>query len=252
MNSFQKALSLGFRLVKIGVGNPRRLSHVLGTALYATDEVIDRSRDLLRIPSTDINDLLPAAGNPGEIKLAIFPKTYASISFLESVALILLMKRAEAKRIFEFGTYKGFSITQLALNLPPETEIYTLDLPEGPIRTHFAIADPEDAIIAVEQGKGTLVPATLRPRIKFLQQDSAAFDETPFAGRMDFVFVDAAHNYDYVKNDSEKGWRMLRSGGIIAWHDCRHQDPGVVRYLLQSPFQPVRVTGTTVAFATKP
>ena len=69
---------------------------------------------------------------------------------------------------------------------------------------------------------------------------------------MDFVFVDGAHNFEYVKNDSEKGWRMLRSGGIMAWHDCRHQDPGVVRYLLQCRYKPSRVLGTTVAFAIKP
>jgi len=217
--------------------------------------VVDRSRDLLRFPSIDIHDLLPASGDPWEIKMAMFPKTYvshASISLLESTALILLLKRAEAKRIFEFGTFKGISITQLALNLPPESEIYTLDLPEEPTGTRFAIADPEDAVIAIEKGKGTLVPAALRPCVKFLQQDSAAFDETRFAGRMDFVFVDGAHNYDYVKNDSEKGWRMLRRGGIIAWHDCRPSDPGVVRYLLQSSFKPTRISSTTVAFATKP
>jgi hypothetical protein len=59
-------------------------------------------------------------------------------------------------------------------------------------------------------------------------------------------------NLDYVKSDSEKGWRMLRSGGIIAWHDCRPVDPGVVRYLLQSSWLPRRIAGTTVAFATKP
>ena len=252
MNAISKAARLSFRLLKIGACNPRRLSHVLGTALSVSDEVIDRSCDLLRFPSTNINDLLPVAGDPREIKVAIFPKTYASISLLESVALILLLKRAEAKRIFEFGTFKGFSITQLALNLPPESEIYTLDLPEEPTGTRFAIADPEDAVIAIEKGKGTLVPAALRPCVKFLQQDSAAFDETRFAGRMDFVFVDGAHNYDYVKNDSEKGWRMLRRGGIIAWHDCRPSDPGVVRYLLQSSFKPTRISSTTVAFATKP
>jgi predicted O-methyltransferase YrrM len=252
MNSVGKMIQLGFRVLKIGACNPRRLSHVLGTALSVSDEVVDRSRDLLRFPSADINDLLPIAGDPWEIRMAMFPKTHASISLLETTALILLLKRAEAKRIFEFGTFKGVSITQLALNLPPESEIYTLDLPEEPTGTRFAIADPEDAIIAVEKGKGALVPAALRPRIKFLQQDSGKFDESPFANKMDFVFVDGAHNYDYVKNDSEKGWRMLRSGGIIAWHDCRPSDPGVVRYLLQSAFKPTRISGTTVAFATKP
>jgi predicted O-methyltransferase YrrM len=251
MNPLQKTGRLGFRLLKIAATNPCRLSHVLGTALSASDDVVDQSCDLLQLPQVDVNDLLPAAGDPWEIKMAMFPKTHASISLLEFTALILLLKRAGSKRIFEFGTFKGISITQLALNLPPESEIYTLDLPDEQLNTQFS-TDPEDAAIAVEAGKGSLVPTALRPRIQFLKCDSARFDESPFADRMDFVFVDGAHNYDYVKSDSEKGWRMLRSGGIIAWHDCRPLDPGVVRYLLQSSWQPRRITGTTVAFATKP
>ncbi|HUA67287.1 MAG TPA: hypothetical protein VMA13_01955, partial [Candidatus Saccharimonadales bacterium] len=60
------------------------------------------------------------------------------------------------------------------------------------------------------------------------------------------------HNYDYVKNDSEKGWRMLRSGGMIAWHDCRPQDPAVVRYLLESSYEAIRISSTSLAFARKP
>jgi predicted O-methyltransferase YrrM len=251
MNSMQKAGRLIFRLLKITVSNPRRLSHVLGTALSASDDVVDQSCDLLQLPQVDVNDLLPPAGYLWEIKMAMFPKTHASISLLEFTALILLLKRASSKRIFEFGTFKGISITQLALNLPPDSEIYTLDLPDEQLNTQFS-TDPEDAAIAVEQGKGSLVPAALRPRIQFLKSDSARFDESPFAGKLDFVFVDGAHNYEYVKNDSEKGWRMLRPGGIMAWHDCRPQDPGVVRYLLQCPFQPRRIAGTTVAFATRP
>jgi predicted O-methyltransferase YrrM len=251
MNSLQKAGRLSFRLLKIAATNPRRLSHVLGTALSVSDDVVDKSCDLLRLPVVDVNDLLPPAGELWEIKMLMFTKMHASISLLESTALILLLKRTKAKRIFEFGTFKGISITQLALNLPDDSEIYTLDLPDEQLNTTFS-TDPEDAAIAVEKGKGSLVPAELRPRIQFLKSDSAKFDESPYAGKMDFVFVDGAHNFDYVKNDSEKGWRMLRSGGIIAWHDCRHQDPGVVRYLLQSAFKPGRISGTTVAFATKP
>jgi predicted O-methyltransferase YrrM len=251
MNSFGKAAKLGVRLVKIAATNPRRLSHVIGTALSVSDDVVDKSCDLLRLPIVDVNDLPPPVGDLWEIKMLMFPKTHASISILEVAALIFLLKRARAKRIFEFGTFKGISIAQLTLNLPDDSEIYTLDLPDERLNTTFS-TDPEDAAIAVEKGKGSLVPAELCPRIQFLKSDSAKFDESPYAGKMDFVFVDGAHNFDYVKNDSEKGWRMLRSGGIIAWHDCRHQDPGVVRYLLQSSFKPARISGTTVAFATKP
>ncbi len=252
MNSVRNAGRLGYRLLQIAVTNPRRLAHVLGAALWASDEVASRAHDLLRLQPLNVDDLLPPEGPPLRIELALFPRTHASISVLEFTCLILLMKRAQARSVFEFGTFKGVSITQLALNLPPDSRVCTLDLPGETAPTRFAIADPEDAVIAGEKGKGSLVPAELRPRIQFLQQDSAAFDESPYAGGMDFVFVDGAHNYEYVRNDSEKGWRMLRPGGIIAWHDCRAQDPAVVRYLLESSFQPALIKGTTLAFAVKP
>jgi predicted O-methyltransferase YrrM len=251
MSSLGKGARLLARLAKISVANPRRLSHVLGTALAASDEVANPACDLLKLPLVEVNDLLPPSGEIWDIRMSMFPKTHASISQLEFVALILLLKRARSKTIFEFGTFKGVSITQLALNLADDSEVYTLDLPDEQLNTKFA-TDPEDAAIAIESGKGSLVPAELRSRIRFLYHDSATFDDTPFSGRMDFVFVDGAHNFDYVKNDSEKAWRMLRGGGIVAWHDCRPEDPGVVRYLLQSSFKPSRISGTTLAFATKP
>jgi predicted O-methyltransferase YrrM len=68
---------------------------------------------------------------------------------------------------------------------------------------------------------------------------------------MDLVFVDGAHTFEYVQNDSQKAWRMLKPGGVVVWHDCRAQTPDVVRFLLQSPYQAARVEGTTLAFARK-
>jgi predicted O-methyltransferase YrrM len=97
-----------------------------------------------------------------------------------------------------------------------------------------------------------MVPSELRSRIQFLKQDSARFDPAPYAGQMDFVFVDGAHNTEYVRNDSEKGWSMLKPGGIMAWHDCAVGDPEVIRYLLQCAYHPTRILGTSLAFATKP
>ena len=252
MNSVEKLAMLCWRLSKIALTNPKRLSHVLGTALVASEEVADRSLDLLRFPQVTLEELLPEPGTDWRALLALVPRTNASISMLEFVALLLLMKRARAVNVFEFGTYKGVSITQMALNLPEGSRIYTLDLPEEKPASLYPISMAKDAALAVEKGKGGLVPAELRPRIQFLKEDSARFDETPFLGGIDFVFVDGAHNLEYVRNDSEKGWRMLRPGGTMAWHDCCVRDPDVVRYLLQSAYRPTRILGTTLAFATKP
>jgi predicted O-methyltransferase YrrM len=252
VNAATKLLTLAARSLKIAAGNPRRLSHVLGTALAASEEVCDWEVDLLRFPQLTVADLLPPPATEYRTHLCLFPKTNASVSPLECVALALLMRRASARTAFEFGTYKGVSTSQLALNVAEGGQVFTLDLPEDPIETAYEISITKDSVIASEPGKGALLPADLRSRVTFLRQDSARFDPKPYAGQMDFVFVDGAHNADYVRNDSEKGWHMLRSGGIIAWHDCVVWDADVVRYLLRCPYRPARVVGTSLAFATKP
>ena len=57
-------------------------------------------------------------------------------------------------------------------------------------------------------------------RITQLYGDSASFDFSPWYGQMDFVFVDGAHAYNYVVNDTNIALKLLNPrGGIIIWHD---------------------------------
>jgi predicted O-methyltransferase YrrM len=156
-----------------------------------------------------------------------------------------------AKRIFEFGTYKGVSTTQLALSLPDDGMVYTLDLPEAHPAYNLAIPKAEERQIAAETGKGILIPQELRHKVIFLRSDSATFDTSPYLGSMDLVFVDGAHSYEYVKNDTEKGLEMLRPGGIIVWHDCTLNHPEVVGYLKSFSPIPTLVRGTALAFVKK-
>ena len=173
MSPISKVARLGVRLLKLAATNPSRLSHVCGTALAATDDVMDWQHDLLRFRCMAVNDLLPTEGPPLKVELALFLKSHASVSVLEFTCLVLLLHRAKARKIFAFETFKGISITQLALNLPADSQIYTLDLPGETLTTKMAIADPTDAAIAKESGKGSLVPAELRSRIQLLKHISA-------------------------------------------------------------------------------
>jgi predicted O-methyltransferase YrrM len=36
---------------------------------------------------------------------------------------------------------------------------------------------------------------------------------------MDMVFIDGAHHYSAVKSDTENALKMVKSDGIIIWHD---------------------------------
>ena len=49
-------------------------------------------------------------------------------------------------------------------------------------------------------------------------------------GHFDFVYIDGAHNFDYVMTDIIEWSKRVRSGGIVAGHDYyRFRNAGVVQ-----------------------
>jgi hypothetical protein len=46
---------------------------------------------------------------------------------------------------------------------------------------------------------------------------------------LDFVYIDAAHNYKNAVADIDAWWPLVKPGGIIGGHDFHHTWPGVVR-----------------------
>ena len=250
-NNLAKALRLSSRLIRITLTNPRGLRNVLGNALAASENHLKRVSDPTRLPSVTLEELLEGFASGVNIQVFFRPKVGFSISMYEALALGSLARLSGARRVFEFGTYRGISSSQLALNLAAEGKLLTLDLPASPSPLKFDIKDADEIRIAREKVKGDLIPAELLPKVEFLHSDSAQFDERPYASSMDLVFVDGAHNFDYVQNDSTKGWCMLKPGGFMVWHDCRAQTPDVVRFLLNSSYSPRQIAGTSLAFARK-
>ena len=211
-------------------------------------EIVDPDADTRNIPSVGIFGITQGSER---LIMQLFPGVGASVSPMECVALATLAHKVGAGRVFEFGTYKGVSTTLLALNLVTGGKVFTLDLPEDHPAYSLPIPKAEERMIAAEKGKGTLIPGDILDQVVFLHHDSATFDESPYADSMDLVFVDGAHSYEYVKSDSEKGWRMLRKGGVLAWHDCSPNHPDVVRFIRECGWNPELVQGTALAFAFK-
>lgn len=50
-----------------------------------------------------------------------------------------------------------------------------------------------------------------------------------FLPKVDFVYIDASHDYDDVKSDIEFYLPLINPGGIIGGHDHSYKFPGVVR-----------------------
>ena len=251
-SNLAKTGTLFTRLARLALVNPPGLREVSGVALAMTGDFIDPEIDVLPIPEISLTDLVAEAPEVLSLNVRAFPKERFSISLLEAMGLAVLMHKCSARRVFEFGTHRGVSTSQLAANLPGDGEIFTLDLPREDTTTQFEVDNQAEHEVANFPTKGDLIPEPLRKKVTFLSQDSARFDPKTYLSSLDFVFVDAAHTIEYVRNDSEKAWAMLRPGGIVAWHDCRPQSPNVVRYLRACPYAPRRITRTTLAFAIKP
>jgi predicted O-methyltransferase YrrM len=241
-----KTLSFISKIAKIAINNPSDLRVVFGTANSVAEAIACPDNDVRFFPCIDYSDI---TGTSSRFKIQSFPNVGASISMLECAALAALIKKTNAMRVFEFGTYKGVSTTQLALNINDEGKVFTLDLPEDHPQYALEISNELERHIAAESGKGILLPYDLLSRVEFLRADSATFDTTPYRETMDLVFVDGAHSYEYVKNDSEKGLEMLKKGGIIAWHDCIHNHPDVVKYLKKMHTKITLINGTALAYS---
>jgi predicted O-methyltransferase YrrM len=169
------------------------------------------------------------------------------------IALCMLCRLAKPKRIFEIGTLHGSSALQMALNAP-EAEVFTLDL-EG--KAALKVTGVDD-YYAREGKKRKLIFEGLpeASRIRVLHGDSASFDFAPFENSIDLFFVDGAHSYEYVKNDTTKAVKCVREGGIIAWHDYgRCGVNGVSKWLNEfraASNEVQRIPGGSLAYMIKP
>ncbi len=142
-----------------------------------------------------------------------------------------LCRLAGCRTVFEFGTYLGETAWLIAHN-NPRVHVYTLDLPgpEAVGQLAYELTDPE-YFERWERGRrfaGT--PEAVR--ITQLLGDSATFDFSPYRGRIDLVYVDASHNYPWVRSDTEAAFQLLSERGTVVWDDYTHY-PGVFRFLNQ-------------------
>lgn len=250
--TLRKLLGLAVRTSRIVRRNPKDLRFLLGHADYAASLIDDPDGDVRDVPEIDFGELTTLFGGTIRYEVQSFAGVPASVSPLEANAIALIVRSLPTRVAFEFGTYKGISTTQIALNLAMNGVVHTIDLPEDDPTASLSISDSYERELTREGGKGHLIPSELLGRVRFHSTDSAHFDEEPFAGCADFVFVDGAHSSEYVTSDSEKSWRMLRPGGVIVWHDCVPTHPDVVRYVRSAQsWNPRRIFGTALAFAIK-
>ena len=144
-------------------------------------------------------------------------------SIEELIFIAKLIRQHKPSRLFEIGTFDGRSTLNLACNSLPDARVYTLDLSGENRAVKKTVVLNGDMSFVNKVATGSRFQGTdCENKITQLYGDSAAFDFSPYENKMDFVFIDGAHTYDYILNDSEKALKLLKGGrGIILWHDYK-------------------------------
>ncbi len=180
--------------------------------------VVDEGLPPLEIPSVALKTLVPDAP---VCRILEPDAANGNVTEWELLSIVQLVASRKPKACFEIGTFDGRTALNIAANMAPDGHVFTLDLPPQEVeRTALAIARGDERFIKKSESGARFKHSDFSDRITQLWGDSAAFDYTSYEGRMDLVFVDGSHSYDYVKKDTETARKLLKpEGGMILWHD---------------------------------
>lgn len=155
-----------------------------------------------------------------------------NVSLFELLAICKLVKQFRPRAMFEIGTFDGRTSLNLAANGGDGAVVYTLDLPGSQANTTGLPLEAGDKSLIEKESSGDRYKHSAeRGRIRQLFGDSATFDFSPYFGAIDLIFIDGAHSYEYVLNDTRIALKLLRNGsGVILWHDYGSSE-GVIRAL---------------------
>lgn len=158
-----------------------------------------------------------------------------SVSTIESIMLLKLMRCVNPSHLFEFGTYKGLTTRLLLENLPESDvaseRIFTLDLPDLE-HVVFQGTDIEVASESIDCERKYL-GSQRKHLVKQILQDSMTLDPDEYPKKFQFIFIDGNHELGYVRKDTENSLKMLADPpSCIVWHDYGNPEfPELTQYL---------------------
>lgn len=185
-----------------------------------------------RLPVEFLASLFPGtAQRPVPVDVSV--DHHFSLPYGERAVLSALVAHLQPRVVFEFGTFTGATTRMIADLLPATSMIHTLDLPDERMTWPVGGQDFRDR-------------AEYADRIVMHRSSTRSFDFAPFDSGVDFVFVDASHDYDDVAHDSRRALEMVGNAGVVVWDDYQARTIGVVNALneLSREVQLVRVAYT--------
>ena len=185
--------------------------------------------EMYRCSKTDAGLHLPVVRPqevvPGDVTFQVTRPLDAdgSMTLTEIASICQLVAALDPLKIVEIGSFHGLTTVNLARNAPRAT-VHTVDLPPAALASDTVFANNDAAIIERRQGY-VYEGSEVEGRIAQHYGDTATFDfEREIGSGVDLILIDAAHSYEYVRNDTVRTLPLLHRGSVILWHDYGRND----------------------------
>ena len=236
-------------LATIRLANRKTRRHVIQFGRSIRQHAFD-ARDTLPVIDHPALAAFLGCHEPREIVLP--PIDTISLSGLGFVVpytlLATIVSALNPRKIFEIGTFRGVGTLTMALNAP-ESDIYTLDLPEqysdAEVET-LSKGDKEWVRLSRTSTGFAFLGHPTAKRIHQLRGNSLTFTPPASLTGTDLCFIDGGHSYECVKADTETALKILSPSGVIVWDDYAWFIEVVSQYLteLRSSLPLYRIAGS--------
>jgi hypothetical protein len=163
-------------------------------------------------------------------------RALGGLTLLEMSILMAATQIIEPNQVFEIGTFLGNTTLNLALNIPIEGTVFTLDLDAnhaGGVDQDVADAPLTELHLASESSLD-FMGSSVESKIKPLTGNSTTFDFSRWHNSVELVFIDGGHDFSTVKSDTESAFLMARKDkpSCVLWHDYLNRDYSGLTYYL--------------------
>jgi hypothetical protein len=232
---------MSLRAAVLAVRKPSKLRPYLAFCLKRYDE----------LSGAGLPEAAPVKPSPSDTITLPSVHTGGGTSFAELVVIARVTKALRPRTVFEIGSYDGLTTAVFILNAPPETRVYSLDLPlQSSAEEPYLHTDRD---LVASRTLGSIPRALGLNAYTQILCDSMQFDPAQFAGTVDLGFIDGAHDEEHARNDTVKMSKMMSNEGMILWHDYGGKGTfrPLAKYLesLGRQCGVYRIMGTTLAWA---
>ncbi len=139
--------------------------------------------------------------------------------------MLRIVKQARPKSLLEIGTASGGTLFLLTRVAAPDAQLFSVDLPDGPFGGGYPVWK-------IPLYQAFPLPGQRLELIRDNSHDPAVLSQVrQLVGEqgLDFLLIDGDHSYAGVKSDFEMYGPLVKSPGLIAFHDI-DLAPDVRRY----------------------